>query len=179
MIPDESLNFKQLLKNIKAIVLDVDGVLSSCQVLIEPDGELQRNTNVKDGFVVQLATRMGIRIGIITGGKSDAVVKRYNKIGVDDVYYQVKDKNTALDEFMNKHNLKPSEILYMGDDLPDYRVMQRVGVATCPLDAAQEIKAISLYVSQYKGGEGCVRDIIEQVLRTQGKWMTNEAFVLC
>lgn len=179
MIPDESLNFKQLLKNITAIVLDVDGVLSTCKVQIEPDGELQRNTNVKDGFAIQLAIRMGLKIGIITGGKSEAVVNRYKKIGVEDIYFQVKDKNIALDEFASKYNLKLSEILYMGDDLPDYQIMQRVGVATCPLDAALEIKAISLYVSQHKGGETCVRDIIEQVLRTQGKWMTQEAFVLC
>jgi 3-deoxy-D-manno-octulosonate 8-phosphate phosphatase (KDO 8-P phosphatase) len=179
MIPDENLNFKQLLQNTKAIVLDVDGVLSSAKVLIEPDGDLQRTTNIKDGFVIQLVIRLGIKIAIITGGRSETVLHRFRKIGVENIYINVKDKNIAFDSFLNKYNLKASDVLYMGDDLPDYQVMQRVGIATCPADAAQEIKSISLYISGFKGGEGCVRDIIEQVLRCQGKWMTKEAFVLC
>ncbi|NLA25130.1 MAG: HAD-IIIA family hydrolase [Bacteroidales bacterium] len=179
MILNEHLNFKQLLKNIKAIVLDVDGVLSSNKVLIDQNGELQRFTNVKDGFAIQLAIRMGIEIAIITGGRSDAVVKRFENLGVKHIYFKVNDKNTALDDFVEKTGIKLSEILYMGDDLIDYEVMQRVGVATAPIDAAQEIKQISIYVSQFAGGEACVRDIIEQVLRIQGKWMTKEAFVLC
>lgn len=178
MIPNEDLNFKKLLYNVKAIVLDVDGVLSGNKVLMQDDGELLRTANVKDGFAIQYAVRMGFKIGIITGGWSEVVRTRYNRLGVTDIYIKSKDKPQEFQNFLTKNNLNAQNVLYMGDDLLDYKVMKMAGIAVCPKDAANEIKAISVYISDYCGGEGCVRDIIEQVMRSQGKWMTEEAFVL-
>jgi 3-deoxy-D-manno-octulosonate 8-phosphate phosphatase (KDO 8-P phosphatase) len=178
MIPNEDLNFKKLLHNVKAIVLDVDGVLSGSKVLMQDDGELLRTANVKDGFAIQYAVRMGLIIGIITGGWSEVIRIRYNRLGVKDIYIKSKDKRKEFQDFLNKNNLHAQNVLYMGDDLLDFNVMKMAGISVCPKDAASEIKAISVYISDYCGGEGCVRDIIEQVMRAQGKWMTEEAFVL-
>ncbi|HRW20882.1 MAG TPA: HAD hydrolase family protein [Bacteroidales bacterium] len=178
MIPTEDLNFKKLLNNVKAIVLDVDGVLSGNKVLMHDNGELIRTANVKDGFAIQYAVRMGLKVGIITGGWSEVVQTRYSRLGVKDIYIKCKDKRNEFEDFLIKNNLEAKDVLYMGDDLLDYHVMKIAGIAVCPKDAASEIKAISVYISDYCGGEACVRDIIEQVMRAQGKWMTEEAFVL-
>lgn len=174
MNTNKDLNFKRLLKSIKAIVLDVDGVLSKSVVTIHKDGELIRTTNVKDGFALKHALENGLNVCIITGGFNTAVKERYNALGIKDFYLASSNKLKDLGNFLQKYNLKPEDIVYMGDDLPDYEVMSIVGVPVCPADACVEIKSISVYISEYRGGEGCVRDIIEQIMRTQGKWFKNK-----
>lgn len=162
------------LTKIKALVFDVDGVLSSETITLHPNGEPMRTVNIKDGYALQLAVKMNLRVGIITGGKMEAVRKRYEGLGITDIYMGAAVKTKELAHLMNTYNLQPEEVLYMGDDIPDYEVMQRVGLPCCPADAASEIKAISLYISHRQGGYGCVRDVVEQVLKAQGRWMNLE-----
>lgn len=169
-------NFKEDLRSIKAFIFDVDGVLSSAKIYLHPDGDMMRSMNIKDGFAIQYAIRKGYQIAIITGGNSESVRKRFSHLGVKDIYLKSSDKREDFRQFMSLYNLQPSNVLYMGDDLPDYLVMKEVGFPACPSDAIEEIKSISKYVSDKNGGEGCVRDIIEQVLRLQGNWMHDEAF---
>lgn len=163
-------NFKTLLNRVKAFVFDVDGVLTDGSIILLPDGEQVRNMNIKDGYALQLAVKKGFKIAIISGGRSEAVRKRVNVLGIHDVYLGVDYKKDAFDEFLMIHELKAEEILYMGDDMPDYECMTLSGVAAAPADAAPEIKSISIYISNYNGGKGCVRDVIEQTLKVQGKW---------
>ena len=170
-------NFKTKLNQVKAFIFDVDGVLTNGSVTLMPDGEQVRVMNIKDGYALQLAVKQGYKIVIISGGKSEMVRKRLYGLGITDVYLGIHNKIDTYKEFIEIHNIKPEEILYMGDDLPDYEVMQRVGLPTCPNDSASEIMSISIYVSDKKGGEGAVRDVIEQVLRAQGKWFSKEGFV--
>lgn len=163
-------NFKERLKNIKAFVFDVDGVFST-NVFLHPNGDMLRSMNTKDGFALQYAVKThSFLAGIITGGYSDSVKTRFNSLGISDVYIKSRNKLEDFEDFMQKYKLKVEEILYMGDDIPDYEVMKIVGVPTCPADASEEIKSISVYISDKKSGDGCVRDVIEQVLRAQGKW---------
>lgn len=165
------------LKKIRTIVFDVDGVLSSSTIPLHPSGEPMRTVNIKDGYAIQLAMKSDLRIVILTGGKTQSVRKRYENLGVKDVYMGCAVKIDTYNEFLNKYGLTDEEVLYMGDDIPDYEVMKRCGCPCCPADACAEIKEVSLYVSRFKGGEGCGRDVIEQVLRAQGKWMNDaEAF---
>ena len=166
-------NFKELLKNIKAFVFDVDGVFSE-NIILNPDGELTRFMNVKDGFAVKTAVDKGFIIGIITGGNSDSVRTRFNGLGVTDIYLKSYDKMDDYKDFNMKYGLKPEQILYMGDDIPDYEPMKVSGLATCPADAVEEIQNISHYVSDKEGGKGCVRDVIEQVMRAQSVWFFYE-----
>lgn len=161
------------LKKIRAIIFDVDGVLSSSTIGMDDDGMPVRTINIKDGYAIQLAQKEGIRCAIMTGGKADAIGKRYNYLGVTDVYQQCAVKIQTYELFIRRYGLKDEEIIYMGDDIPDLQVMQRVGCACCPADACPEIKAASVYVSESKGGYGCARDVIEQVLKAQGKWLSN------
>lgn len=169
-------NFKEDLLKVKAFIFDVDGVFSNATVYLHPSGDIMRSTNIKDGFAVQHAVKQGYKICIISGGTSEAVRVRFANLGVKDIYLASHHKIKNYEEFIAKYNLNEDEILYMGDDLPDYPVMKRVGVPTCPLDAAEEIKGIASYISTYKGGDSCARDVIEQVLRAQGKWLVPEAF---
>lgn len=173
MIPLDDLNFKEKLKNIKAFVFDVDGVLSESVIHICSNGELERTTNVKDGYAIKKALDEGFTVGIITGGKSQAVKERFVNLGVNSFYLASENKIADFNDFLEKHNLEPSSVLYMGDDIPDLEVMKLCGVATCPADADEQIKAVSLYISQKEGGQACVRDIIVQVMRTQNKWFVN------
>lgn len=168
---------KKLLHAVKAFAFDVDGVFTNGSVMLHPGGEFIRMMNIKDGFAVQHAVKMGYPIAIITGGFSKMVRKRFLDLGVKDIYMKSATKTDAFSSFLLKHQLTPADILYMGDDLPDYEVMKQVGFPTCPADAVEEIKQLSLYTSYQKGGEGCVRDIIEQVLRLQGKWLNDFSFV--
>ncbi len=161
------------LSRIKAIVFDVDGVLSRETVTLASDGEPLRTVNIKDGYAVQLACKMGLRIVILTGGNTYAVRVRYERLGVVDIYMGSAIKIKAYEEFLQKYGLTDSEVLYMGDDIPDIEVMRRCGCPCCPADACSDVKAVSLYVSERKGGEGCARDVIEQVMRAQGKWMSD------
>lgn len=166
--------FKEELAKVKAFVFDVDGVLSAATQVLSQDGETVRTSNLKDGFALIYAIKMGYLICVITGGKTIDVLKRCEKIGIKDVYAGSLKKLPCLYHFLEKNNLKADEVMYMGDDLPDYPVMKIVGVPVCPRDAAQEIKDISHYISDKNGGEGCVRDVLEQVMRAQGKWINPE-----
>ncbi len=170
------LNFKEELKNVKAFVFDVDGVFSSPSVLLHPSGEMLRTANIKDGYAIHHAIKMGYPIAIITGGDSELVRERYTKLGVKHIYLKSQDKMVDFRDFLEKEKLSASDVLYMGDDIPDYPVLKVVGVPTCPEDAAVEIKSVSKYISHRKGGEGCVRDVVEQVLRSKNQWMNAEAF---
>lgn len=166
-------NFKEDLRRVKAFVFDVDGVFTDGKLIVNPDGDYSRSMNIKDGFAVQYAVKQGYIIGIITGGNSENVRTRFNNLGITDVYLASSPKIDDFEDFYFKYDLKLEEILYMGDDLPDYEVMTKVGFPTCPRDAVEEIKSVSVYISDKKGGEGCVRDVIEQVLKLHGKWMTK------
>jgi len=161
------------LKKIKAIIFDVDGVLSSETVVLNSDGEPLRTVNIKDGYAIQLAQKVGLHIVIMTGGYTEAVRLRYERLGVRDIFMRCAVKLNSYEEFKQKNSIADEEILYMGDDVPDYEVMSRCGCPCCPADACPDIKAVSLYVSHRDGGKGCGRDVIEQVLRAQGKWVMN------
>ena len=169
-------NFKEELSKVKAFVFDVDGVLSDAKIYLHPGNELMRSMNIKDGYAIHYAIRKGYPVGIITGGNSGAVAERFKNLGVTDIYLRSRNKIEDLEDFISKYGIGPENVLYMGDDLPDYRVMQQVGFPTCPSDAVEEIKSISMYISDKSGGEGCARDVIEQVLRLQGRWMEADAF---
>ena len=147
--------FKEELSKVKAFVFDVDGVLSAATQVLAPNGETIRTSNLKDGFALVYAVRMGFPIGVITGGNTVEVIKRCEMIGIKHIYTGSLRKLPALHDFLEKNNLKAEDVMYMGDDLPDYPVMKAVGVPVCPLDAAPEIKAISHYISDKIGGEGC------------------------
>lgn len=161
------------LNKIKAIVFDVDGVLSAETITLSADGEPLRTVNIKDGYAIQLAQKTGVRIAILTGGNTKSVRLRYERLGVEDIYMQCAVKIKTYDEFLAKYGLHDDEVIFMGDDIPDYQVMQRCGCPCCPADACAEIKQISRYISSCKGGFGCGRDVVEQVLRAQGKWLAN------
>lgn len=169
-------NFKSLLKHVKAFVFDVDGVFTDGQVFLFPGENFVRAVNIKDGYAIQHCTKMGFPVAIISGGKSDEVVKRFQKLGVTDIYMGASSKLDLYEDFRIKYHLEHSNILFMGDDIPDYEIMQKVGIPTCPADAAQEIKEIAVYISDKNGGKGCVRDVVEQVLRLHKKWMDKNAF---
>lgn len=162
------------LTKIKAVVFDVDGVLSAETITLHPNGEPMRTVNIKDGYALQLAVKMGLHVAIITGGKTDSVYRRYAGLGIPDVYMGCSVKITTYEVFLEKYGLKDEEVLYMGDDIPDYEVMKRCGCPCAPLDAAPEIKQLALYISHQKGGCGCGRDVVEQILKAQGKWLSDE-----
>lgn len=171
------MNFKELLPKVKAIVFDVDGVLSTSAIPLYPGGEPMRVINTKDGYALSQAAKKGFPLAIISGGKTDAVFQRFASLGFKDIHLGVHMKMDKLNEFLEKYNLDPSEVMYMGDDIPDYEVMKAVGVPVCPADAVPEIKEVSVYISDKTGGNGCVRDVVEQVLKAQGYWMKDiEAF---
>ncbi len=165
------------LKEIKAIIFDIDGVLSSETITLSSEGEPLRTVNIKDGYAIQLAMKLGLRIAIMTGAKVTSIRKRYEGLGVEDIYIGCSVKIETYETFLHKYGLTDKEIMYMGDDIPDLEIMRRVGCPVCPKDACPEIKEVSIYVSDRIGGYGCGRDIIEQVLRAQGKWiMDKKAF---
>lgn len=159
------------LKKIRALIFDVDGVLSRETIPVSSSGEPMRTVNIKDSYALQLAVKNAFRVAIITGARTEAVKVRYRGLGINDIYIGASIKKDCLEEFMLMYELQPEEILYMGDDIPDYEVMQICGLPVCPSDAAVEIKQLSKYISPVSGGDGCVRDVVEQVLRAQGKWM--------
>lgn len=166
--------FKEDLMKVKAFIFDVDGVLSTECITIDSDGELLRTANTKDGFAIQYAVKKGYPVAIITGGTSNAIEIRYRGLGVKDIYMTSKDKIADFEDFLSKYNIAEDNIMYMGDDLPDYEVMERVGVPTCPKNAVVQIKEISSYISDMDGGCAAARDVIEQVLRAQGKWFATD-----
>jgi 3-deoxy-D-manno-octulosonate 8-phosphate phosphatase (KDO 8-P phosphatase) len=166
--------FKERLKNIKAFIFDVDGVLSLETTPLDESGDPMRTSNIKDGFAIRYALKNGFHIAIVTGANTERVKLRYKNLGVEHIYLNSFNKTECLDDFTAKTGIAKDEILYMGDDLVDYSIMKEVGIATAPIDAVPEIKAISQYISDKKGGEGCVRDVIEQVMRSQEKWFGQE-----
>ena len=169
-------NYKEDLSGITTLIFDYDGVMTNGMVIISTTGDHLRAGHVKDGYALQLAVKCGYRIVIISGGFSESMRHRCNVLNLKDVFLGVADKVAVFEEYMALHNLKREEVLYMGDDIPDYHVMKMVGMPVCPADAAQEIKDISRYISHFKGGEGCVRDVIEQVMKLQGKWLNGNAY---
>jgi 3-deoxy-D-manno-octulosonate 8-phosphate phosphatase (KDO 8-P phosphatase) len=169
-------NYKELLKHITAFVFDYDGTLTDGTVILLDEGEPLRTANVRDGYAIQLAIKKGYFMAIISGGRSKSMINRFSMLKVTHVYLGVEHKLDTLKSFMEANGLKPENVLYLGDDIPDYHAMKYCGVAACPADAAEEIKAISHYISHFNGGEGCGRDVIEQVLKVQGHWMKDDAF---
>ena len=167
------MNVLELFKNITTFVFDVDGVLTDGNLLVLPDGLMARRMNIKDGYALQLAIKKGYRVVIISGGASDQVRGRLLRLGVKDVWMQVEEKKSVLENFMKEAKLEPVEVLYMGDDIPDYDVMRSAGLPCCPADAAVEIKQISRYISPLAGGTGCARDVIEKVLKLRGDWIKD------
>ena len=170
-------NFKEKLAHVKAFVFDVDGVFSNASIYLHPSGELMRSMNIKDGFAINYIIRKGYPVAIITGGDTESVRVRFEKLGVQDIYMRSRNKIVDFEDFLVRRDLKAADVLYMGDDLPDYEVMRQVGVPVCPADAADEIKEIAMYISDREGGSGCVRDVVEQVLRVQDMWLGPEAFI--
>ncbi|MDE3254435.1 MAG: HAD-IIIA family hydrolase [Bacteroidota bacterium] len=164
------MNTRALFEPIKVFVFDVDGVLTNGTLLVTEEGHLLRTMNIKDGYALQLAIKKGYQIWIISGGTSNAVVKRLSKLGLEEVHIAVKDKAQLLQTLLTKYDIAPSALLYMGDDMPDRAVMQLCGLKACPADAINEIKAVADYISPIKGGEGCVREVIEFVLKLNNHW---------
>ena len=168
------MNYKETFKNITTVVLDVDGVLTNGDIILMPGMQPVRKMNAKDGYAMQLAVRNGIRMAIITGGRSPEVKERLQGLGITDIYLGASSKMESYEDLKMCYDLKDDEILYMGDDLPDYDIMKLVALAAAPQDAAPEIKAVADYVSPVNGGKGCVRDVLEQLLKIQGKWARSE-----
>ncbi len=169
------MNYKEGLNKITTFIFDVDGVITNGDILLYND-EVIRTLNSRDGYALQYANKMGYRILIITGGSSEEVKKRLLSVGAKEVILNSRNKVDDYKLLQSKYNFKDEEVMYMGDDIPDYQVMKMVGVSACPQDASVEIKRISNYQSPYNGGRHCVRDIIEQTLRNQGKWFSDQAF---
>ncbi len=169
-------NFKEDLVKIKAFIFDIDGVLSLQTISLNVFGVPNRTVNLRDGYALQLAVKKGYHICVISGSSSKEYQKRLKLLGITDIYLDSRTKLSHFNNFLKKYNLNKSDVLFMGDDIPDFEVMKESGVAVCPSDADSEIKQISAYISDKKGGEGCVRDVIEQVLRLHDKWMDSDAF---
>ena len=164
-------NYKELLKKITTFILDVDGVLTNGKILVTSKGKMLREMNTKDGFIIKYALDKGFKIFIISGGTNKGVRERLKDLGIEEIFLGKDSKNSTYEMLIKKHNLNENEILYMGDDIPDIPVMKKTGVPCCPNDAVPDVKQISIYISKKNGGQGCVRDIIEQTLRVQNKWL--------
>ncbi len=168
----ENKNYKELLKEITTFILDVDGVLTNGKILVTSKGKMLREMNTKDGFIIKYALDKGFKIFIISGGTNKGVKERLKDLGIEEIFLGEHTKKDTYDKLIKKYNLKKNEIVYMGDDIPDIPVMKKIGVPCCPNDAVPDVKRISIYISKKNGGQGCVRDIIEQTLRVQNKWLT-------
>lgn len=169
-------NFKEELTKVKAFIFDIDGVLSTQTIALSVWGMPLRTVNLRDGYAIQLAVRKGYLVGIISGANSKEYIKRLNTLGVRDIYLNSRIKRESLHELLKKWGVEAANVMYMGDDIPDFEIMKTVGLPVCPADADSEIKQVALYISDKNGGEGCVRDVIEQTLRLHNNWMDYEAF---
>ncbi len=167
------MNVLQKFIPISTLIFDMDGVLTDGGLLVMPDGEWIRRMHIKDGYALQLAVRAGYRVVVITGSSSNPVKERLHKLGVEEVYQQVGNKLQLMIELIAQKNNNREEVMYMGDDVPDLEVMKKAGVSCCPADACRDILETADYISPVNGGEGCVRDVIEKIMRVQGKWMAN------
>jgi 3-deoxy-D-manno-octulosonate 8-phosphate phosphatase (KDO 8-P phosphatase) len=168
-----SKSYKELMNEITTFIFDVDGVLTDGTIHVTPTGEMLRNMNIRDGYAMKSAVENGYTVCIISGGSNEGVRVRLRNLGITDIYLGVPNKVETFKEFTDIYNIQPHNVLYMGDDIPDYFVMQLVGLPTCPQNAVPEIKGISKYISHVEGGKGAVRDVIEQVMKVQGKWMEH------
>jgi len=166
----EEKSYKEYLEHITTFIFDVDGVLTDGTVMVNTDGALLRSMNIKDGYGLKTAVDQGFNVCIISGGSNEGVRKRLVGLGIGDVFLGIHNKIETLNAYLENKGVKRENVLYMGDDIPDFPVMKLVGLPCCPQDAVPEIKNISKYVSHKKGGKGCARDVIEQVLKVQGKW---------
>lgn len=166
-------SYKQYLKDITTFVFDVDGVFTDGTVLVTTGGELLRRMSVKDGFALKTAVKKGYNVCIITGGTNEGVKARLKALGVTTFYMGAHNKAEPLGEYLDVYGISSENVLYMGDDLPDMAPMQKIALPTCPQNAVQEVKAICKYISHKNGGDGCVRDVIEQVLKVRGDWFTD------
>ena len=161
------------LTKIRAVFFDVDGVLSCETIPQHPNGDPMRTVNIKDGYAMQHAVKCGLILAIITGGRTEAVRIRYVSLGLKDVILGAAVKIKAYNDLKKKYGLRNEEIAYVGDDIPDYEVLTTCGLPCCPADAAPEIKAVCTYISHKNGGQGCARDILEQILKAKDLWMHN------
>lgn len=161
------------MNDVNTFIFDVDGVLTDGTIHVTQNGELLRNMNIRDGYAMKAAIEKGYNICIISGGSSEGVRIRLRNLGLYDIHLGVSDKVAVFKEYIDVNNIQAANVLYMGDDLPDYLVMQKVGLPTCPQDAVPEIKQLCKYISHIKGGKGAVRDVIEQVMKVQGKWLEH------
>jgi len=164
------INYKEKFENINSFIFDVDGVLTNGGLYIFPDGNFVRKMNAKDGFALKLALKKGYNIAIITGGREKNIKERLEKLGITNVFLNAHDKLPILNKYLSDNKIDPNTSLYMGDDIPDLKPMKNIGLACCPNDAVYEIKEISHYISNINGGSGCVRDVIEQVLKANNDW---------
>jgi 3-deoxy-D-manno-octulosonate 8-phosphate phosphatase (KDO 8-P phosphatase) len=169
-------NFKEELVKVKAFIFDIDGVLSLQTINLNSFGVPLRTVNLRDGYALQLAVKKGYHIAIISGSSSKEYKRRLKMLGVKDIYLGSRSKLDHFKTFLKMYGLDKSEVLFMGDDIPDFEVMKEAGIAVCPSDADSAIKQVACYISDKRGGEGCVRDVIEQVLRLHNNWMNSDAF---
>ncbi len=170
---NDDKSYKEYLADINTFIFDVDGVLTDGTITVTTDGEMLRTMNIKDGFALKTAVDEGFNVCIISGGSNEGVRKRLAGLGIKDIFLGAHNKIEQLNEYLNTHNITEQQVLYMGDDIPDYPVMKLVGLPCCPQDAVPEIKSVSKYISHKNGGKGAVRDVIEQVLKVQDKWSRN------
>ncbi len=165
-------SYKEIMNDITTFIFDVDGVLTDGSVFVSNEGEMLRTMNIRDGYALKAAVESGYHVCIISGGSNEGVRIRLRNLGITDIHLGTPDKVKTFKEYIDVYGINPEQVLYMGDDIPDYHVMKLVGLPACPQDASPEIKAISNYISHKNGGKGAVRDVIEQVMKVQGKWMT-------
>jgi 3-deoxy-D-manno-octulosonate 8-phosphate phosphatase (KDO 8-P phosphatase) len=168
-----SKSYKEIMNDITTFILDVDGVLTDGTIHVTQTGEMLRDMHIRDGYAMKAAVENGYTVCIISGGSNEGVRVRLRNLGISDIYLGVPNKVETFKEFIELYNINPEQVLYMGDDIPDFHVMKLVGLPTCPQNAVPEIKNISKYISHINGGKGCVRDVIEQVMKVQGKWMEH------
>lgn len=166
-------SYKEIMNDITTFIFDVDGVLTDSSVFVTDEGAILRTMNIRDGYAMKAAVESGYNVCIISGGSNEGVRIRLRNLGITDVYLGTPNKVETFDEYTDVYNINPEHVLYMGDDIPDYHVMKLVGLPACPQDASPEIKLISKYISHINGGKGAARDVIEQVMKVQGKWMEH------
>jgi 3-deoxy-D-manno-octulosonate 8-phosphate phosphatase (KDO 8-P phosphatase) len=170
-------NYRENLKEITTFIFDFDGVLSDGKIYVMGDGEQVRSTNTKDGYALHYALRKGYRVAVISGGYSESMKERYKNFSDMDIFLRVSNKVEVFNQYITEKGIKPDEVLYMGDDIPDYKLMLLVGVKCCPADACEEVKSIADYISYQAGGNGAVRDVIEQTLKAQERWFEEDACI--
>ena len=169
-------NYKEVLNSIKAFIFDIDGVLTNGKILITSKGDMYREMDTKDGFAIKYALNKGFKIAIISGGKDKGLKIRLQDLGIKNIFLGFTDKERPFNDFIKNEDIKPNDILYMGDDIPDIPSLKVVGVSTCPKDSAVEVREVCDYISHINGGKGCVRDVLEQTMRVQNKWINDDSY---